>query len=1336
MADKVDGASQSTHLNVESGGSGGDALAGYDYQIDVSVWLALDLMLASKLTQELVLEPVSEEDIEAKLDESEVGPVATRVSLNGYTLVVQAKLRGGDAWTVAGLKNLLKHGSDHRLSAAERLEDGNVRYLLVTSAALNGPTRALKVLRAGSWPRAVDLPKEIVKALPEGATGRVAVIGGLDEARLVREIKDLLIERFRVPNARWGECLQVLREAARVRVSRGGNGRWQRDDLERVVHQHDGYLASTPELEHYVHPTNWPELLTVMRTRHAALIIGQSGTGKTLATRKLYEVLRTEFPGLQHVPIRGGPHKLRDDRTPSPVLYDIEDPWGRFDFDPDSRPWNDQLSQWFAQASHDRMIVATTRRDVAQATGALDTVEPWLFALEVEHYGKDERSRLYRTRIEGLSRDLQLVAADAEARVLSKLATPLEIQKFFDALRDLDRDLLKHPASFIEEAINRAHQNSIERTVIDQIQQRGDVRAAAIIWALMKAADKLSLGLVREMEPELADKEPKLEKGVTPFVNFLIAARNLRAGEGTASYYHPRVEAGIERALKYDPLPVGRILRILIDLLLDPAGPGEAWGAGMAARILAAVNERLPEVVVKPLPGSTGKIDDWLTTQLAQGGTAFEDNLRLAAAAGSPASNASELARYLLHRPDKTFGFFHCWAAPLKDEAWYARLRGDPIIKPLLETFIQEVLPTTHDDYPVPLVEEIERIATGLTPAFLTAAKQAVTFGVIPSVDVIAEGALRNLDGFEPIVDAAIAVRTPSEDELREIAEVQLSITNGVYSHDYAEYLNDQGSEDGYCAGEFLEHYVKRVRDVRGWQSLVGHRHAEQLHRYWIREVADQAKRSEPDSDEFAAVFAAGYDGRDEDDLWSVLWRWWDDRYRAVLRARVHDGHPERRVRQAALACLVKQMPTELHEIVRELLGDNLVARALELALDLAHLQNSRDEDGEAHGSAVGTVATTLPPPYGELCSAARALQRRKQLVLSPQAYAVLSGAEHGSEDVRRFRIQAAKYVDLPCQEDIRWILATSDDDQVAAEAVERAIQLGMHVDVEEALDHKFAKVSALALAALGASATLPLPERLLAMVDAAGSPIRKALAELLASRPHPDHLPALLRLAKDHWSSSSRYYGENDAFPIARTAVEAIGTLAPLSATDAEQLYAMAIDTSDRQLRIGIFKLLATTGRQSMQERLLEMAVAPGRAELHEAAASALLQACDATGLDVVARITPDILTTQPPTVATNLALLFTIKADLASVINTARALATHEKRRVLLVLMIRILAGRDQASAQTVEALLPKGHPAVAWAFGNQSETLDDALLADLGDPASCAQVLLRMKRVQKTA
>ena len=54
-------------------------------------------MLANKLAHELVLEPTSEEDVEADLVENEPWRLTSTAALNGYRLIVQAKLRNGDA---------------------------------------------------------------------------------------------------------------------------------------------------------------------------------------------------------------------------------------------------------------------------------------------------------------------------------------------------------------------------------------------------------------------------------------------------------------------------------------------------------------------------------------------------------------------------------------------------------------------------------------------------------------------------------------------------------------------------------------------------------------------------------------------------------------------------------------------------------------------------------------------------------------------------------------------------------------------------------------------------------------------------------------------------------------------------------------------------------------------------------------------------------------------------------------------------------------------------------------------------------------------------------------
>ena len=277
-------------------GSGAAALAGYDYQIDVSIWLALDLMLSRKLTDSVTLEPASEEDLEATIADFEQGPVATRAAIDGYQLVVQAKRREGDAWRVSDLKRLLRHGSETRVSAAERLKDPKTRYVLVTSAALNGKTRNLKVRRAGAAPKG-PLSPDLAKVLPADAAGRLAVIGGLDDERLLDDIERLLTQALRVPFADWIACLRDLRDAARTRMRGASGGVWRRGDLADIISRHGGYLAADPRLERYVHPTNWPALKARMRDQHAALSWASPARARPRRPRSCSRSFQPRFPG-------------------------------------------------------------------------------------------------------------------------------------------------------------------------------------------------------------------------------------------------------------------------------------------------------------------------------------------------------------------------------------------------------------------------------------------------------------------------------------------------------------------------------------------------------------------------------------------------------------------------------------------------------------------------------------------------------------------------------------------------------------------------------------------------------------------------------------------------------------------------------------------------------------------------------------------------------------------------------------------------------------------------------------------------------------------------------
>ncbi len=67
---------------------------GFDYQVDVSVFVALKLLLISKSATQITLEPVNDEDLEVDLDSSEPGFVQVDANtVGGYKLMIQVKLR-------------------------------------------------------------------------------------------------------------------------------------------------------------------------------------------------------------------------------------------------------------------------------------------------------------------------------------------------------------------------------------------------------------------------------------------------------------------------------------------------------------------------------------------------------------------------------------------------------------------------------------------------------------------------------------------------------------------------------------------------------------------------------------------------------------------------------------------------------------------------------------------------------------------------------------------------------------------------------------------------------------------------------------------------------------------------------------------------------------------------------------------------------------------------------------------------------------------------------------------------------------------------------------------
>ena len=276
--------------------SGGSAPTdGLIYQADVAVWAALQLVIIKKLAHELLIEPASQKDAEADVAPQERSFEAT-ASVSGYRLVIQAKRFTGDPWRSSDLERLLNHGTARVPAGTRLLADSHVRYLLVTSADVNGP-RELLVTDFDEWPPAAGIPITFQPYTSAGRS-RFAVLGVATDWTVEHHVLELLRDVLKVPHDRLQACRLALRWEALLRGRAQASGTWSREEIWAVLKAHDAHLSSDPDLDEFVPPQNWADLLEQAKAG-AVLITGRSGAGKTLAALKLCDALPHRHPDCQ-----------------------------------------------------------------------------------------------------------------------------------------------------------------------------------------------------------------------------------------------------------------------------------------------------------------------------------------------------------------------------------------------------------------------------------------------------------------------------------------------------------------------------------------------------------------------------------------------------------------------------------------------------------------------------------------------------------------------------------------------------------------------------------------------------------------------------------------------------------------------------------------------------------------------------------------------------------------------------------------------------------------------------------------------------------------------------
>jgi hypothetical protein len=1293
-----------------SGVGAGAAQDGYTYQLNVSILAALDLMLAKKFANQITLEPANEEDLSADLAPAAPGRVQPAADNDQYELVVQVKLHNTGPWDLAGFKALLKHGKA-REPAKKLLDDPRKRFLLVTNADVSGTLRGIIAADFDDWPAAAAFPGGLSAILPNSPEGRVAIWTSLAERDVQIEIDLLLGELLHIPDTAFEACREDLRREARLRMRGSSPGVWTRDDLVATIRAHGGYLASAPELDVFVKPANWIALTKRLQMLNAVVITGPSGTGKTWAAIALCEWMRDAQSRLDVVTLSGEPSAARSIVNRGPTLYYIEDPWGQYSLRTGSEAWSEQLPRMLREVrgNKNRWYVVTTRSDMLRSGRGDSKLADWTIEIDADQYADGQLAAIHDKRMGALTAPLQTKALHFRPRALETLKTPLEVDIYFGGFANgpLEDEI---DEIFFQRVIGLAHRDAIEATVALKLAAADPVGWSPVLWALLVTRSGVERAALVAVQAAMRRVDPTYRDGLERLTNTLVAARHLRQPASTISFAHPSIKAGFESFVKEEPGRTKAVIEQFLTALTELDDRWREWGLETAARVFAMAKGRRDED--PPVAAAARRaIDAWIDDTLMSGSEDFGKVLELASNAGSADSIPSELARWFLHGTRRGGQVFNDrWQPPTFDDGWYDRVAADPRSREISARFVREVLPAERDSYGRGFPVRLDRIVPGLAPDFAEAAMAIVSGGFDSNVGTIALGAVRDLDAFAPVLDAALDELASDHRQQEAFTDHWVRIENGEFDKSEEEHFQRSHEDDGYSAGVMVDTYVQHARVQRGWQALAAHPRAPELARAWARAVGLAAKK--PSFDEAIALIAAARKDETEWDAWRSLRQKWPTRLTAKLRDRVIEAPVEPDLRKALAECLVTVGAPLLSDMFGAFAGTDV--EFLTLLVDVrsaaAAFAKGRKHPLNIALTAMPTWAQTLyhaisvkkspPQPIDSACA------ERTEAYLTGAPELVLSSIvpiliESGARPISAIG---------------RWLdMATSSDG--SREAVEAAARIGDTDLLRRALTHEFAGARGAALRALAPPPHEALPRDLIALVGDPGSGVRLTLVSLLARSQHPSNKTALLRLSRDTWSDAEAFYDEEPRRPIAQRAIEALSAYSLITTAEGDGLIAVAQETPDKELRALATKAAADRSTAEVRARLWDIG-------LEDVARWIRVDAIDALALarsvepELTAGVTVEILLEQPPVVAVAATCLLARHGDPDNVLKIVERVGHSSQHRALLLVAATVLAERDlRGIADQLMGMLPANHPAGRLLELGPDDTLPADAIDDLG-------------------
>lgn len=815
---------------------GAHGYAGYEYQLHVSLWVALVLLFKEALTEQIELEPLSQEDIEAEL--STGGPEGTP-----RRWVIQIKIRGLQ-WTAAAFNKVLRGRSTaqkRRRSALQRLRDEpEHRYILITDSMLHPEIQSLRLPGLTEEAVAPVLPGTLKvpgrKEDREDLARRIGVIDHWTPEVVSWRIRELLSHRLSVPSTKMDACVAELVEQARTRLKGQSSRYWTREDILGTVQKFEGSPIASRELRGFVPPLNIADIRSRLDRRHAVLLRGPPGAGKT----QVMELLAHEH-ALQREPFAietpRTPSELREAlRRPGRAFIKVEDPLGKFQKESGADRWISDLPQLLKQATPDKKIVVSTREAILHdlGTNAEHLLNAFAEPLTYDHYDAERRSSILNNKLVDARPWQRDLARFFESQTIGVLRAPLSLDRFADELRGL-----RHERGFnLEKTLRVCAVEHLADRFVEELRGLAGNRVPAAIglWGLLS----LSQGSTFEEGEELAwsrllqhSSRPRVP--LTPLISWMSAGGWLALDAGRYRAHSTLVE-GLERILRKEPEQAQEVVETLLEGLVASGRVDDAYK--ITGRLPKEANILVPPEILQAF-------QEHFRAQLILGDPrTFAERFDFARKLPKGTDPVSLLVDGLTHsqaRDSEGWSWVGSFSPPRWETAERISVFKSQDARQVAAHYIRWVLPFTYEDCAGALVSWLWSIGWDLTTDFSQAVEAAIRAGKGAGLGEAIHGALM---APKPLHEDLLAVLLKASDK----AEQEDEAERGSHRRKAQEMALDEfeadyfseATEPIYDLTSAMTAAVRERRRQQGFHWLVKHPQREKLLHAWANVLSEQ----------------------------------------------------------------------------------------------------------------------------------------------------------------------------------------------------------------------------------------------------------------------------------------------------------------------------------------------------------------------------------------------------------------------------------------------------------------------------------------------------------------